>query len=197
MARWPPARDRGDGGRGIPGCPGGEEDRQPQPLAPQTRLGRAIGKLAHHQGVQGQERVEDGLRAEGPRLRQAPVDGRRIVDLQKTEIRRDPPEGEHARETEPDRDHGEGDPVGGDDAQHPRGRVPRNPRRTGPKYPRAHERPVQEEAGDQEEDRHPDDQVRCKLRQGRRVAPQGRAALKNPCRECRMEREDRERGEPT
>ena len=112
---------------------------------------------AHQDGVERQEEVEAHLRAQGPGLGDAEEDLTGEVDLEEEVLGHHPlPPRAHRHRVEDIGQQGQGQPVGRHDAEEPA-----FPEPTGVGSPNAGEvghgeRAVEEEAGDQEEDRHPD-----------------------------------------
>ena len=84
----------------------------------------------------------------------------RVVDLRESEVGDDPVQREHVVFAEPERDDGERQPVDGDDSQDPPGGEREDGRGRRSVVARLHERPVQQERGQEQEDRDPGIQPR-------------------------------------
>ena len=147
----------------VPRLKDGREDDD-LPHDPEGREGNQrpqFGQPAPHRpGPDRQEGVEGHLDAERPRLPDAPVDRGDVVDLQEAVVGDDAVDAEHlALEPQPHGDHGQRDPIGRDDAQGAADRVAAQARRRPALRAPRHERAVEQEARDHEEDRHADVQL--------------------------------------
>ena len=131
-------------------------DDQLQSQAPGTVS--ASAEPSHGRRVDRQERVEGDLDAQGPGGEDSAVERAAAVDLQE-QVVAPPVVGEDPTEVGPPGEHGESQPVGGDDAQQAPPGVGPQARPPGAEDLRRQQRPVQQEAGDDEEDRHPDREV--------------------------------------
>ena len=109
-------------------------------------------KSAHRHRPQGQKGIEGDLQTEGPRRGIAPADRRAGIDLGEAEVGRHTAGREHVVVGHEQGGQRQRHPVGGHDAQDPPPRVRPDRGRCLTAQMVEHERPVEQEAGDDEED---------------------------------------------